>query len=530
MKRAWLAWLLLTCLPCGAVAAQAVSTPSTAAIAQLEEAFDAGSLTSEELVRRLLARIDAYDNAGPRLNAVLFLNPRALEEARALDAERRQRGSRGPLHGIPVVLKDNIDAADMPTTAGSIVLEGSTPPDDAFVVKRLRAAGAIVLAKTNMSEFALGPDFSSMDGQMRNPHDPARAPAGSSGGTGVAVAAAYAPLGFGTDTGGSVRAPAFINGVVGLKPTWGLISRDGIVPLAQTLDTVGPMARNVSDVALALGLLTGVDAADPATRGSEGRFETDYLQYLDRDALKGARIGVARDFMGVHEETNRVVESALATMRERGATVIDVRFPGWLIPAIPEFYGTVVDAEFAAQLPAYLRTLAPDYPRTLEELVARTQGITAFRADGTGYNPERWESLKRQAESPSTDDHRYRAVRDYALPLVRAIVVGAMAAHELDVIVYPTMGRPARTIGGEEDEDAGDEGRGFVECITNLAGLPELVVPAGFTSRGLPVGLSFLGKAYGEPRLLALGYSFEQAVRAYRLPAHTPEMVDEGTK
>lgn len=507
-------------LVAGAATADPVQ-PSPAALAtveQLNDAFAAGTLTSEQLVRLLSARIDAYDKAGPHLNALLARNPHALEEARALDAERRLHGPRGPLHGVPVILKDNIDTADLPTTGGSVLLEGSRPPDDAFVVQRLRAAGAIVLAKANMSEFALGDAFSSLGGQMRNPHDPARTPAGSSGGTAVAIAAAYAPLGLGTDTGGSVRAPAFATGIVGLKPTYGLVSRDGIIPLALSLDTVGPMARSVADVALALGVMTGVDADDPATLASSDRFSKDYLKSLDTDSLKGSRIGVVRSFMGFDRETDWIVESALAAMRERGATVVEVHLPEWLPREASHFYGVIVDSEFAAQLPAYLATLAPRYPKSLMELLTLAETFRTPRADGAGPNTARWAGIRRQANGIATTDYRYLAVHDHALQLIRATVEGAFAADRLDAIVYPTWERPAGLIDGSHS----GESRPFVECIANLAGLPELVVPAGFTGRGLPVGLSFLGRRFDEARLLSLGYAFERATHAFGLPAHTP--------
>ena len=248
----------------------------TATVADLNAAFDKGTLTVREAGAVVLARIDAYDRKGPALRAVITLNPKALETARALDAERKAKGRRSPLHGIPIVLKDNFDTFDLPTTGGSILLEGSIPPDDAFVVKKLREAGAIILAKVNMSEFASGGARSSIIGQSRNPHDLDRTPSGSSGGTGVAIAAGYATIGLGTDTGGSIRGPVIVQRHCRLKPTLGLLSRDGIIPLALSFDTGGPMARSVYDVAVALGVMTGVDAADAATKRSEGRAETDY--------------------------------------------------------------------------------------------------------------------------------------------------------------------------------------------------------------------------------------------------------------
>src|SRR5262245_43846282 len=246
----------------------------SATIADINAAFNAGTLTAEKLTQLCLARIEAYDRHGPFLRALIRVNPKAIEIARQLDAERKAKGRRSALHGIPVVLKDNIDTADMPTTAGSVLLEGSVPPDDAFLVKRLREAGAIIIGKANMSEFASGIARSSIGGQMKNPHDLERTPLGSSGGSGISVAAAFAVIGVGTDTGGSIRGPSAANGVVGLKPTHGLISRDGIVPLALSFDTAGPIARNVYDVAVALGILAGVDPADAATKKSDGHIQT----------------------------------------------------------------------------------------------------------------------------------------------------------------------------------------------------------------------------------------------------------------
>ncbi|MGD9904323.1 MAG: amidase family protein [Vicinamibacterales bacterium] len=496
-----------------------------ATIAQLQAAMDAGAVTSERLVQLGLARIEAYDDQGPKLNAVLTLNPRALETARALDAERKAKGKRGPLHGIPIVLKDNFDTADLPTTGGSILLEGSVPPDDAFVVKQLRDAGAVILAKVNLSEFASGGAFSSLGGQTRNPHDPARTPSGSSGGSGAAVAAGYAPLGLGTDTGGSVRGPSTSNGIVGLKPTHGLLSRDGIIPLALSFDTGGPMARHVADVAVALGVMTGVDAADAATSKSQGRFERDYTKYLNANALRGARIGVARDFMGQDAEVDWVVETALQAMRAAGATVVDIRFPRWLLDAKGEFYTAVRYPEFPVQVGAYLATLKPGFPRTLAEMIEKSDRLTAMRADGAGPNPPRWTLFKREASSGPIDSYRYTAVRDHGLPLVRATVEGVLSAANLDAYVYPTASRRPAFISAPPETPGGDGASG--SNLANLSGFPDLIVPAGFTSDRLPVGISFVGPAFSEARLIGLGYAFEQATKARRRPAHTPGLPGE---
>jgi amidase len=497
----------------------------SATIADLNAAFRAGTLTAERLVQMCLARIEAFDRRGPALRAVIAVNPKAIETARALDAERKAKGPRSPLHGIPVLLKDNLDTADMPTTGGSLLLEGSVPPDDAFLVRKLRAAGAVIVGKANLSEFASGAAHSSLGGQILNPHDLTRTPSGSSGGTGAGIAAGYAVVGLGTDTGGSIRGPSTANGIAGLKPTHGLLSRDGIIPLALSFDTGGPMARSVYDIAATLGVMTGVDGADPATKKSEGRFETDYTKFLKADALKGARIGIARDFLGQDADVDWVVDAALETMRREGATVVDVRFPRWFLDAKGEFYNAIRYPEFTAQIADYLATLGPGYPKNIDQLLERATRISALRADGAGPNPSRWGLMRREAGSGSLDDFRYTSVRDHGLPLVRTVVEGVLASARLDAIVYPTASRRPALIVAPPDVPGG--GSGSAANIANLTGFPDLIVPAGFTGDDLPVGLSFLGPAFSEPKLLALGYGFEQATRARRLPVRTPALQGE---
>ena len=323
------------------------------------------------------------------------------------------------------------------------------------MVKKLRDAGAIILAKVNLSEFASGGAYSSLGGQTLNPHDLTRTPSGSSGGTGASIAAGYATLGLGTDTGGSVRGPSTSNGIVGLKPTLGLLSRDGIIPLALSFDTGGPMARNVDDVAVALGVMTGVDAADAATKKSEGHFDTDYTKYLKADALKGARIGIARDFMGQDADVDWVVEASLAAMRAAGATIVDVRFPKWLLDAKGEFYNAVRYPEFPVQIAEYLATLKPGFPKTLDEMIERSDKIASTRPDGAGPNPPRWTLFKREAGSGTIDDYRYIAVHDHGLPLVRAAVDGVLVADQLDAIVYPTSSRRPELIAAPPDVPGG---------------------------------------------------------------------------
>jgi amidase len=503
-----------------------------ATVADINAAFDAGTLTSEALTRMCLARIEAFDRKGPKLHAVIALNPKAIEQARALDAERKAKGRRSALHGIPVVLKDNYDTFDMPTTGGSLLLEGSIPSKDAFVVKKLRDAGAIILAKLNMSEFASGGTYSSLGGQTLNPHDLTRGPSGSSGGTGVAIAAAYAPIGLGTDTGGSIRGPATTNGIAALKPTHGLLSRSGIIPLALTFDTGGPMARSVYDVAAALGVMTGLDPSDAATSKSDGKSQSDYTTTLRVGALKGARIGVARDFMGADPDVDWVMEAAFAAMRNAGATLVDVHYPKWLLDAKGEFYTAIRYPEFVVQIAEYLKGTGPKYPKSLAEMIERANQLTGTREDGARPNPSRWTLFKRELESGSTTDYRYTAVRDYALPLMRATVDGILDANQLDAIVYPTSLRRPTLItatagaGTTVASALSASGLGATD-IANLTGFPDLIVPAGFTGDSLPVGISFLGRAFSEAKLLSIGYSFEQTTKARRRPIHTPALPGE---
>jgi amidase len=489
-------------------------------IADINAAFAKGTLTSERLTQMFLARIQAFDRQGPMLRSIITVNPKALDTARALDAERKAKGPRSSLHGIPIVVKDNIDTADMPTTGGSVLLEGSIPPDDAFVVKKLRAAGAVIIAKPNLSEFASAAAHSSLGGQILNPHDLTRTPSGSSGGTGVALAAAFAMAGLGTDTGGSVRGPSTSNGIAGLKTTWGLVSRDGVIPLALTFDTVGPMARSVSDVAALLNVLTGVDAADASTKLGEGRAAADYTQALRADALKGARLGVARDFMGQDQDVDWAMDAAIETMRKQGATVVDVRLPRWLLDTKGEYYTAIRYPEFTVQIAEYLSTLGPSYPKTLDQLIERARRVNAPRSDGASPNPSRWSLMLRESGSGTLKDYQYTAVRDHALPLVRAILSGVISSNQLDAIVYPTDGRRPQPISAPGAAPGGGAASG--SNLANLSGFPDLIVPAGFSTDDLPIGLSFLGPAFSESRLLAIGYSFEQATKVRRLPVHTP--------
>ncbi len=512
-------------LMAGAPAQAATIEFDDASVAELQAAMKAGTLTSEKLVQLSIARIEAYDKQGPKLHAVMALNPKALEEARALDAELKAKGPRSPVHGIPVILKDNFDTVEMPTTGGSVLLEGSIPPKDAFVVKKLRDAGAIILAKMNLSEFAAGGTMSSLGGQSLNPHDLTRSPSGSSGGTGVGIAAGYAPLGMGTDTGGSIRGPATSNGVVALKPTHGLLSRNGIIPLALSFDTGGPFGRHVSDIAGMLTVMTGVDPGDDATKKQAGKVEKDYSTFLKPGALKGARIGVLRDFMGADTDVDWVITSALDQMKKAGATLVDVHYPKWMLEGRAEFYTAVRWPEFPVQFNQYLATLGPKYPKTLDEMISRAEQFTQARPDGARPNTARWNLFKQEAASGSMTDYKYTSVKEYVIPAIRAVVDGVMASNKLDAMVYPTSGGKTPLIAGTlERNGRPGAGNGGGTNIANFTGYPDLIVPAGFTGDALPVGISFVAGAFSEGKLISYGYSFEQVTHARHRPIHTPPL------
>lgn len=506
-------------------------------IAELNNAFANGTLTAEKLTAAYLSRIDAYDKKGPNINSVILLNPNAMAEAKNLDAERAAGKVRGPLHGIPIVLKDNVDTFDMATTAGSQLLEGSVPPDDAFVTKKLRAAGAIIIAKVNLSEWAGGggsvsgttdaklrkdgrvPNgFSTQGGQTRNPHQLDRGPAGSSGGTGAAIAAAFAQFGLGTDTAASVRGPASANGTFGLKTTHGLISRDGVVPLALTFDTVGPLARNVYDLAMALNVMAGIDPDDDATLKSAGRVPADYTQLLKTGALKGARIGIARDFFGQDKGVDAVMEKTIEQLQKLGAIIVeDVRLPPPVLDARSGLYNTIRSAEFKSQIGDYLATTQAKYPKSIYDLAKLANDPkTKYRSPGKAVG------LKYQAETAlELDDPVYIAAKEKGLAYVHAAMEGVFANHALHALLYPTSPKPVSLIELPKEMPP-SEGVSPLN-IANLTGFPDLVIPAGM-SEGLPVTFSLMGRAFTEGRLLAFAYDFEQATSAIRLPINTPPL------
>jgi amidase len=476
-------------------------------ISELQEAMQAGTVTSAQLVNAYLARIDAYDRKGPRINSIIAVNPKARDEAAALDRERAARGPRGPLHGIPVVIKDNIDLAGMPTTAGSMAFATLYPPDDAFQVKKLRDAGAIILAKTNLQELASGyVTVGSMGGQTKNPYDLARNPGGSSGGTGAAVAANFAVAGLGTDTCGSIRTPASHNALVGLRSTMGLASRDGVFPMSHSQDITGPLARTVTDAAILLDATAGVDPADPITKQGDGRAPKSYRDALKADALKGARIGVLRNLFGTAPEDNEagaVVRRALDELKKQGAEVLDV--------AIPDYDGimagtSLIDAEFKADINEYLSRV-PDAPvRTLGAAI--DGGLLHATIDPAA----RTRNTRKDAEPDASQGVTVKR------EAVRRIVTAAFDEHRLDAMAYPTMRRkPSRIPDGQP---------GSTCSLSAVSGLPALSVPAGTTNDGLPIGLELLGRAFDEAKLLALAYSYEQASRPRRAPFSAPALVN----
>jgi amidase len=493
-------------------------------IPELQEGLKSGKFTARSLAEKYQARIEEVDTPrrdkrGPAVNAIIELNPDALSIADALDQERKAKGPRGLLHGVPVLIKDNIDTADkMMTTAGSLALVGSKPPKDSFVAQRLRVAGAVILGKTNLSEWAnirsshSTSGWSGRGGLTKNPYALDRNACGSSSGTGAGISANLAAAGIGTETDGSIVCPSSSNGLAGIKPTVGLVSRSGIIPISHSQDGAGPMCRTVRDAAILLGALTGVDPEDAATAASAGKSQTDYAQYCDPNGLKGARIGVARKYFGFSDAVDALMEQSLAVMKQQGATLVD--------PADIETFGKFDESELLvfmyelkADLNAYLARLGPGAPvRTLQDIIDfndrnRQKEMPYFGQDLF---------VKAQAKGPLTDKEYLDAVaKNHQLARTEGIDA-LMDKHRLDAIVAPTGGPAWLT-----DLVNGDHVAGGSSNAAAVAGYPNINVTAGFLS-GLPVGISFFGRAWSEPVLIKIAYSFEQATKARQAPRFLP--------
>jgi amidase len=486
-------------------------------ITDLHEGIKAGKYTARTLAEKYLARIEAIDRKGPTLRSVIEINPDALALADELDREQKAKGLRGPLHGIPVLIKDNIATADrMETTAGSLALVGAKPPADAFLVGRLRKAGAVLLGKTNLSEWANArcsystSGWSGRGGLTKNPYALDRNPSGSSSGSGAAVAANLCAAAVGTETDGSILSPSSVNGLVGLKPTVGLVSRWGVIPISHSQDTAGPMARTVRDAALLLGALAGADPEDKATAEGEGHRVEDYTKALDANGLKGARVGVARNYFGTHDGVDALITEALAVLKRQGATLVDTSD----LPKHKQYEDaedTVFKYEMKAGVNAYLSRLGPKAPvRTVEDLVAFNKKHAAEEMPYFGQD-----FFEQMAAKGPLSSYEYQEALAKCRRVTRTEGIDAVLDKlKLDAVVAP-CGGPAWVV----DLVSGDRFAGSYDAIgvAAVAGYPSITVPAGFLF-GLPVGLCFLGRPWSEPTLLKLAYAFEQATKVRKRP------------
>ena len=502
--------LLLTA-PAEADAFQLFRTDE-ATIADIHAALKAKTLTCRALVQMYLDRIEAYDKKGPALNAIVTVNADALTVADALDAKFAQSGPTGPLHCVPILVKDNYDTVDMPTSAGSLSLKGSIPPRDAFQIRKLREAGAIMLVKTNMAEFAFDPFEtvgSLLPGYTRNPYSLDRVTAGSSGGTAAAVAANFGAIGLGTDTGNSIRGPASHTSLVGIRSTMGLTSRDGIVPLFLDKDIGGPMARTVADAVAVFDVIAGYDPADPVTAASQGKRPDSYLKSLVRDGLKGARLGVVRQLFtpqNTDPEVMRRMEQALADLQREGAQIVDTFRVAEIDDIAPP---TLFCLRFKFDINDYLARLGPTAPvKSLEEIIK----------SGKFHPSIEKRLLDRQGEPPLAQNERCIKAAENGQRL-RDALQKAMDDAKLDALVYPTWAFPPRMIGDLNTPHGNNSPR-----LSPPTGFPAITVPMGFVRDTLPVGLQVLGRAWSEPTLIRIVYAYEQATRHRRPPASTPPL------
>ena len=510
--------------PVSAIAAGSVSSEHVPAppkefeldeltISDLQEGMKSGKYTSRSLVKKYLDRIDEIDKHGPAINSVIEINPDAISIAEGLDRERKEKGARGPLHGIPILIKDNIDTADrMMTTAGSLALLGSRPLQDSFVARRLREAGAVILGKTNLSEWAnirsnhSSSGWSGRGGQTNNPYVLDRNPCGSSSGSGAAAAANLCAAAIGTETDGSVVCPSSANSLVGIKPTVGLVSRSGIIPIAHSQDTAGPMARTVKDAAILLGALTGIDANDGATKAQKSF--RDYTQFLDKGGLKGVRLGIVRKSFSFNDGVDKLMNNHISELKKLGAVVIDPAD----IPTSGKFDDSELEVllyELKADLNKYLKGLGSSAPvHSLKEVIEfneknRDREMPYFGQDLF---------IKAEAKGPLTDKKYLQALaKNHLLSRTQGIDF-VMRKHRLDALIAPTGGPAWPT-----DWINGDHFTGGYSSASAVAGYPHITVPAGYVF-GLPVGISFFGAAWSEPKLIQYAYAFEQATRFRRTP------------
>ncbi|GAB4014815.1 amidase family protein [Spirosoma migulaei] len=483
-----------------------------ATIDQLHTAMQAGKLSSAQLVQLYLDRIEAYDKQGPFLNAIIMVNPKALTEAHRLDSLYKATGKFvGPLHGIPVIVKDNYNTFDMPTTNGTLAMKKSIPPKDAFVIQRIREAGAIIIAKSNLAEFATSGNFSVssiLPGYSRNPYDTKRTTAGSSGGTAAAVAADFGTIGLGTDTGSSIRGPSAHQSLVGFRPTLGLVSRDGIAPLAMTNDTGGPICRTVEDAVRVLDVIVGYDKADSVTRRSEGKIPQTYRQFLDKNGLKGARIGVFRQLCTTKNADPQVYalfNKALDELRAAGAIVVDsVRVPE--LDTINKSFDTI--PQLRRDFNIYLANLGPNAPhKSLKSIIKSKQ-----------FHPSIEKTLlDSDADTLAPEAHKGWAKNLGLRARLRQLLLRAMDSTGVDVLVYPTFSYPPRLI-GDLNTPSGTNNN----ALSPPTGFPAFTVPMGFTYTDLPAGLQFFGRPFSEPTLVKLCYAYEQATLHRIPPASTP--------
>jgi len=488
-------------------------------ITKLSEGMKSGKYTARSITEQYISRIDEIDKSGPTINSVLELNPDALKIADELDREFKEKGPRGPMHGIPVLIKDNIDTADgMQTTAGSLALLGSKPVKDSFLVKRLREAGAIILGKTNLSEWAnmrsthSTSGWSGRGGLTKNPYALDRNCSGSSSGSGAAAAANLCAVAIGTETDGSVVSPSSLNGLVGIKPTVGLVSRAGIIPISHSQDTAGPMTRTVKDAAILLGAMTGIDSEDEATKKSKGKSYTDYTKFLDTDGLKGMRIGVFRQYFGFLPQVDELMEKSLAVLKDNGAVLFD--------PVKIDSLNKFGDSEFAvllyelkADMEAYLNHRGPNTKmNSLKDLIRFNKDHE--KEEMPYFKQELF--LRAQEKGPLTDTEYIEAIKNNHLMTRKNGIDAVMDKYKLDALVSPTDSPAWMT-----DMVDGDHFLGGSSSLAAVAGYPHITVPAGFVF-GLPVGISFFGKAWSEPTLLKIAYGFEQATKFRKSPKFLP--------